>query len=252
MSRACENGACGHTAISYNSCMNRHCPKCQGAAAREWLAAREAELLPVQYFHQVFTLPAPIADIAYQNKAAIYAMLFKASAETMLNDRGRSQAPRGQDRLHRRAAHMGLGDDASSARAYDRAGRRAIAGWQPVDSLPARLLPAGAGALQAVPAADAREARSARTRPASCASLASMHTSPARTRSPPSWRRSERPSGSSIPSVRSPARKRCWRTCRATRTGLPSRTGAWSPLTRPASPSHTRTTASRGPAATRP
>ena len=81
---ACENGACGHTAISYNSCMNRHCPKCQGAAAREWLAAREAELLPVQYFHQVFTLPAPIADIAYQNKAAIYAMLFKASAEAML------------------------------------------------------------------------------------------------------------------------------------------------------------------------
>ena len=81
---ACENSACGHTAISYNSCMNRHCPKCQGAAAREWLAAREAELLPVQYFHQVFTLPAPIADIAYQNKAAIYDMLFKASAETML------------------------------------------------------------------------------------------------------------------------------------------------------------------------
>ncbi len=81
---ACENRACGHTAISYNSCMNRHCPKCQGAAAREWLAAREAELLPVQYFHQVFTLPAAIADIAYQYKAAIYGMLFKASAETML------------------------------------------------------------------------------------------------------------------------------------------------------------------------
>ncbi len=81
---ACENRACGHTAISYNSCMNRHCPKCQGAAAREWLAAREAELLPVQYFHQVFTLPAAIADIAYQNKAAIYGMLFNASAETML------------------------------------------------------------------------------------------------------------------------------------------------------------------------
>jgi hypothetical protein len=80
----CENGACGHTAIAYNSCMNRHCPKCQGAAAREWLAAREAELLPVQYFHQVFTLPAAIADIAYQNKAAIYDLLFKASAETML------------------------------------------------------------------------------------------------------------------------------------------------------------------------
>jgi len=80
----CENSACRHTAIAYNSCMNRHCPKCQGAAAREWLAAREAELLPVPYFHQVFTLPAEIADIAYQNKAAIYDMLFKASAETML------------------------------------------------------------------------------------------------------------------------------------------------------------------------
>jgi len=80
----CENGACGHTAISYNSCLNRHCPKCQGAAAREWLAAREAELLPVQYFHQVFTLPEAIADIAYQNKAVIYDLLFKASAETML------------------------------------------------------------------------------------------------------------------------------------------------------------------------
>ena len=80
----CENGACGLTAISYNSCANRHCPKCQGAAAREWLAAREAELLPVQYFHQVFTLPGAIADIAYQNKAVVYDLLFKASAKTML------------------------------------------------------------------------------------------------------------------------------------------------------------------------
>jgi hypothetical protein len=66
------------------SCRNRHCPKCQGAAARQWLAEREAELLPVPYFHVVFSLPAQIADIAYQNKAAIYDILFKASAETML------------------------------------------------------------------------------------------------------------------------------------------------------------------------
>jgi Putative transposase/Transposase zinc-binding domain len=78
----CEK--CAHTLIAYNSCRNRHCPKCQGAAAREWLAAREAELLPVPYFHVVFTLPAPIAEIAYQNKAVIYDILFKASAETML------------------------------------------------------------------------------------------------------------------------------------------------------------------------
>jgi hypothetical protein len=78
----CED--CAHTTIAYNSCRNRHCPKCQGAAAREWLAEREAELLPVPYFHVVFTLPAPIADIAYQNKAVVYDLLFKASAETLL------------------------------------------------------------------------------------------------------------------------------------------------------------------------
>jgi hypothetical protein len=78
----CEN--CWHTVIAYNSCRNRHCPKCQGAAAREWLAEREAELLPVPYFHVVFSLPGRIADIAYQNKAVIYDLLFKVSAETLL------------------------------------------------------------------------------------------------------------------------------------------------------------------------
>jgi Putative transposase/Transposase zinc-binding domain len=78
----CEK--CSHTIIAYNSCRNRHCPKCQGAAAREWLAEREAELLPVPYFHVVFTLPGPIADIAYWNKAVIYDLLFKAAAATTL------------------------------------------------------------------------------------------------------------------------------------------------------------------------
>jgi hypothetical protein len=78
----CEK--CAHMAIAYNSCRNRHCPKCQGAAAQAWLAAREAELLPVPYFHVVFTLPAEIAAIAYQNKAVIYDLLFKAAAETTL------------------------------------------------------------------------------------------------------------------------------------------------------------------------
>src|SRR6202022_4493766 len=70
--------------VAYNSCRNRHCPKCQGAAARQWLEEREAELLPVPYYHVVYTLPGPIADIAYQNKAVIYDILFKASAETMI------------------------------------------------------------------------------------------------------------------------------------------------------------------------
>jgi hypothetical protein len=75
---------CEHTRIAYNSCRNRHCPKCQGAAARTWLAAREADLLPVGYFHVVFTLPAQVAHIAFQNKAAVYDLLFRAASETML------------------------------------------------------------------------------------------------------------------------------------------------------------------------
>ena len=78
----CED--CAYTTIAYNSCRNRHCPKCQAAAAKEWLAAREADLLPVSYYHVVFTLPAPIADIACQNKAVVYDLLFKVSAEAML------------------------------------------------------------------------------------------------------------------------------------------------------------------------
>jgi hypothetical protein len=78
----CED--CAHTVIAYNSCRNRHCPKCQGAAARTWPAEREAELLPVPYYHLVFTLPAAVADIAYQNKATVYDILFKASSETLI------------------------------------------------------------------------------------------------------------------------------------------------------------------------
>lgn len=75
---------CDHQHIAYNSCRNRHCPKCQGAAAQDWVQARMEDLLPVEYFHVVFTLPTQIADIAYQNKAAVYGLLFKASAQTLL------------------------------------------------------------------------------------------------------------------------------------------------------------------------
>ncbi len=78
----CED--CAGIHIAYNSCRNRHCPKCQGAAAKDWLAARQAELLPVPYYHVVFTLPAPIAELAYQNKAVVYAILFHAASETLL------------------------------------------------------------------------------------------------------------------------------------------------------------------------
>src|ERR1700747_279463 len=78
----CED--CAHLRISYNSCRNRHCPKCQAVAAKEWLADRQAELLPVPYFHVVFTLPGPIADIAYQNQAVVYDLVLKTAAETLI------------------------------------------------------------------------------------------------------------------------------------------------------------------------
>jgi hypothetical protein len=75
---------CGHQHIAYNSCRNRHCPKCQGNAAQDWMQARIEDLLPVEYFHVVFTLPAQVAGIASQNKAAVYDLLFKASSQTLL------------------------------------------------------------------------------------------------------------------------------------------------------------------------
>ena len=78
----CED--CAHERVAYNSCRNRHCPKCQGAAARQWLEEREAELLPVPYYHVVFTMPAAIGAIAFHNKAAVYDLLFRTAAETLI------------------------------------------------------------------------------------------------------------------------------------------------------------------------
>jgi hypothetical protein len=78
---ACQ--ACGETHTAYNSCRNRHCPKCQGSAAKRWLADRQAELLPIEYYHVVFTLPAQIADIAFHNPALVYGLLFKVTAQTL-------------------------------------------------------------------------------------------------------------------------------------------------------------------------
>jgi hypothetical protein len=75
--------ACDQAQIAYNSCRNRHCPKCQASAARRWLEARQVDLLPVEYYHVVFTLPAPISAIAYTNKAVIYGLLFQIAAETL-------------------------------------------------------------------------------------------------------------------------------------------------------------------------
>jgi Transposase zinc-binding domain len=73
---------CGYLRVAYNSCRNRHCPKCPAAAARAWLAEREADLLPIGYFHVVFTLPAEVADIAWQNKAVVYDLLFRGPCQS--------------------------------------------------------------------------------------------------------------------------------------------------------------------------
>src|SRR4029078_12651105 len=78
----CEG--CDHLAVAYNSCRNRHCPKCQGQVAQAWLARRQADLLPVPYYHVVFTLPAPVAAVAFQNKAVVYDLLFRSAADTLL------------------------------------------------------------------------------------------------------------------------------------------------------------------------
>lgn len=95
----------------------QHCPKCQGAAARTWLAAREADLLPVGYFHVVFTVPAEIADIAWQNKAVVHDLLFRAAADTMLTIRERQLRNRHRTYLRREIAGSGMTSWADSGKA---------------------------------------------------------------------------------------------------------------------------------------
>jgi hypothetical protein len=152
----CED--CAHTRIAYNSCRNRHCPKCQGRAAAEWLAAREAELLPVPYFHVVFTLPAAIGAIAYQNKAKVYGLLFTAAAEaltTIAADPKHLGAEIGvtavlhtwgQNLDHHPHVHCIV------------TRRRHLARSLAMGSLPSGLFPAGAGAVSPVSSALPRRA----------------------------------------------------------------------------------------------
>ena len=220
----CEK--CSHTIIAYNSCRNRHCPKCQGAAAREWLAEREAELLPVPYFHVVFTLPGPIADIAYQNKAVIYDLLFKAAAETTLTI---AADPKhlgarigitavlhtwGSAMTHHPHVHMivpggGLSLD----------GERWIS-CRPSFFLPVRVL---SRLFRRLFLKMLRP-----TRPTVSSSSATTPRSPTKERSPPSSRRCARPSGWSMPRSRSADHRPCSPICRATPTASPSPIAGWS------------------------
>src|SRR6476469_8239280 len=130
---------CAATRIAYNSCRNRHCPKCQGLARAEWLAQRQAELLPVPYFHVVFTLPTLAGEIAFQNKATVYAILFRAAAETLTTI---AADPR----------HLGaqIGVTAVLHTWGQTLQHQPLARRHTLDRLPPRLLPARACALAPV------------------------------------------------------------------------------------------------------
>src|ERR1039458_31020 len=156
---------CGNRAISFNSCRNRHCPKCQSNARDRWLDARRRELLPVPYAHVVFTLPHQLAPLALQNKSEIYGLLFRASAETLpragraerdlrlvvparrgdaADGGSRRETPRGGHRLLQRAAYLEPETAAPSACPLRGSGRRTVARSHSVDCGAVRVLPAGA------------------------------------------------------------------------------------------------------------
>jgi hypothetical protein len=215
----CEN--CANTIIAYNSCRNRHCPKCQAAAAKEWLVEREAELLPVGYFHLVFTLPGPIANIAYHNKATVYGLLLTAAAEATLTiaaDPKRLGAKIGITAVlhswgsamtHHPHVHMIVPGGGISLD-----GTRWVS-CRPRFFLPVRVLSRlfrrlFLDKLLAAPRLDASP------------SSATTPRSPSRDHSLPSSRRSAGPSGWSMPRSRLPGRSPCSPICRVTPTASPS------------------------------
>jgi hypothetical protein len=216
---------CGHQHIAYNSCKNRHCPKCQGPAARDWMAARAEDLLPVEYFHVVFTLPAEIARIAYWNKKAVYGLLFRASAETVMTiaaDPRRLGARVGMTSVlhtwgsaltHHPHVHMivpggGLSPD----------GTRWVS-CRPGFFLHVRVL----SRCSAVCSSRGCARCTARARWSSSATWPVWRTPGP---SPPGWPRSASPNGWSMPNRPSAAPRRCWPTSAATPTASPSRTAA--------------------------
>ena len=245
----CED--CAHTQIAYNSCRNRHCPKCQGSQALAWMKQRKSELLDVPYFHVVFTLPARIAAIAYQNKAVVYNLLFKASSQTMrtIADDPKHLGAKigftsvlhtwGSAMTHHPHVHMIVPGGGISL------------GRHPLGRLPPKLSLAGKGPVPTVPPLDASDA-ARRTRDRPLAVLRRPRPTPlAKPRSRPISRRCIGPSGSSIAKGHSPDPSRYSPICPATPTGSRSPAAALSPPTRPASRSATKTIGSRDPAATR-
>jgi len=239
----CEE--CGHSRIAYNSCRNRHCPKCQGAAARDWRAAREADLLPVGYFHLVFTLPAEIAPVAYQNKAVVYDLLFRAAAETLLTI---AADPKhlgarvgatavlhtwGSAMTHHPHVHMVVPGGGISLD-----GSRWIS-CRPGFLLPVRVLSRLFRRLFLAGIADAHAA----------GRLAFFARSKACTVAEPSMRTLRRcggRTGSCMPSRPLPGQRRCLPISPVTPTASPSQTAACLPSMSAVSPSATRTIAATG------
>ena len=179
----CED--CAHTVIAYNSCRNRHCPKCQGAAAKQWLAEREAELLARALLPRGVHVAGAGRRHRLPEQGRDLRSLVQGGGRDHAHDRRRSQASGRQDRHHRRAPYLGLGHDTPSASAHDRARRRPVARRQNVAGVPARLLFAGARALAPVPPAVPARSSRPRTRPAASASSATTPHSPSAKRSPP-------------------------------------------------------------------
>ena len=153
----CED--CAHERIAYNSCRNRHCPKGQAAAARQWLEDREAELLPVPYYHVVFTLPSALGAFAFHNKAAVYDLLFRTAAETMIAIAADPKHLGARIGLTAVLHTWGFAADPSSPCPRHRSRRRPRAGRVALDRLQARLLPARARAVAPLPPALPRRAR---------------------------------------------------------------------------------------------
>ena len=243
--------ACAQVQIAYNSCRNRHCPKCQARAARRWLEARQADLLPLDYYHVVFTLPAPISAIAYYNKALIYDLLFEVAAQTL-----RTIAADPKHLGAQIGVTLVLHTWGSALTHHPHVhgivpgGGLAPDGERWVDCKPGFFLPVRVLSrlfrrrfLEELPQAH----RSGRLQ--FFGEYAALVT---HGRSRNGWRRCAKWNGSSMPNARSPGRRRSSPICRATPIGWRSRTSDCWHSTSVASPSAGRITAPRGRRATRP
>lgn len=215
---------CGTTRIAYNSCRNRHCPKCQGAARAQWLAEWQAKLLPVPYFHVVFTLPAPAREIAFQNKAVVLSHPIPLRGGDAHHHRGRPQASRCPARRDRHPPYLGPDSAIPSACPLCRAWWWTFARRHTMGRLPAWLLPAGPRPLPAIPPpVSARAASCLRGWPVRLFLVISP-ISPIRPCSPSGSISSDGPTGSSTPSRHSADPNRCWLISAAIRIASPSPT----------------------------